>query len=46
MRIIEGRVGGLGPQSSWYCDDCGEWLEPQFTTCWQCGAARPAGPFA
>lgn len=27
-----------GPR--WQCD-CGEWLEPQFGACWNCGAARP-----
>jgi len=44
MRIIEGRAEPSGPRPHWCCDDCGEWLEPQFTTCWQCGAARPADP--
>jgi Putative prokaryotic signal transducing protein len=24
--------------ASWTCDQCGEVLEPQFTTCWRCGA--------
>lgn len=23
----------------WTCGQCGEQLEPQFTTCWRCGAA-------
>jgi Putative prokaryotic signal transducing protein len=23
----------------WTCNQCGEQLEPQFTTCWRCGAA-------
>jgi hypothetical protein len=23
----------------WTCGECGEQLEPQFTTCWRCGAA-------
>ena len=23
--------------ASWTCDQCGEVLEPQFTTCWRCG---------
>ena len=23
----------------WVCSQCGEELEPQFTTCWRCGAA-------
>ncbi len=25
----------------WVCGQCGEQLEPQFTTCWRCGAAHP-----
>ncbi|HEY6621053.1 MAG TPA: DUF2007 domain-containing protein [Steroidobacteraceae bacterium] len=24
----------------WVCSQCGEELEPQFTTCWRCGAAN------
>ncbi len=24
--------------SPWTCEQCGEQLEPQFTTCWRCGA--------
>jgi hypothetical protein len=27
------------PFESWTCAQCGEQLEPQFTTCWRCGAA-------
>lgn len=23
----------------WTCKECGEQLEPQFTSCWRCGAA-------
>ena len=26
----------------WQCTGCGEYSEPQFGSCWQCGAARPA----
>lgn len=26
---------------SWRCSSCGEWSEPQFGNCWQCGAAKP-----
>jgi hypothetical protein len=25
----------------WRCAECGEESEPQFGTCWQCGAERP-----
>lgn len=32
-----------GPAApSWTCTACGEWLEGQFTSCWQCGHERPA----
>ncbi|HMQ29564.1 MAG TPA: DUF2007 domain-containing protein [Chloroflexaceae bacterium] len=24
----------------WRCPGCGEYLEPQFTDCWNCGASR------
>ena len=26
----------------WICAQCGEQLEPQFTSCWRCGAGPPA----
>jgi hypothetical protein len=26
--------------SPWTCEDCGEELEAQFTSCWRCGHAR------
>lgn len=25
---------------NWRCEECGEQSEPQFGSCWQCGAAR------
>ena len=28
--------------ATWNCSQCGEQLEPQFTTCWRCGAAMSA----
>jgi hypothetical protein len=40
-RIIDG--GGLEPGLSlapWCCASCGEWSEPQFTLCWQCGGTK------
>lgn len=41
MRLIEGGRPGPGEAAShWCCESCLEWLEPQFTICWQCGAAR------
>lgn len=27
---------------NWRCAACGEQLEGQFTSCWNCGSARPA----
>ncbi len=26
--------------SAWVCKKCGETSEPQFTSCWKCGASR------
>ena len=26
---------------NWVCPACGETSEPQFTSCWKCGAAKP-----
>lgn len=28
-------------EPSWKCEQCGENSEPQFGSCWQCGATRP-----
>ena len=25
---------------NWLCPNCQEWIEPQFTECWQCGYSR------
>lgn len=27
----------------WRCLECGEMIEPQFTSCWQCGTERQSG---
>lgn len=35
--------GDAGSGRGWRCASCGERLESQFTQCWNCGAARPAG---
>jgi hypothetical protein len=37
LRELARPVGG----PSWRCAQCGEELEPQFDTCWACGAPRP-----
>ena len=40
MQIIEGWAEGSKLGAHWACPACGEWLEPQFSECWQCGQAR------
>ena len=37
LRALE-RAAKIPPGAAWTCPDCGETLEPQFTTCWRCGA--------
>ena len=37
LRALE-RAAKVPPGTAWICPDCGETLEPQFTTCWRCGA--------
>jgi hypothetical protein len=27
--------------NDWICKSCGETSEPQFTSCWKCGSAKP-----
>ncbi|OZI61787.1 putative signal transducing protein [Bordetella genomosp. 11] len=40
-RVIEGTWREPGQSwAQWCCVSCGEWSEPQFTLCWQCGAAK------
>jgi len=42
-RILEEWRGARpGKEDPWVCDYCGERLEGQFTTCWQCGKSRGA----
>ena len=43
--VDEYRRGGPAatqPQTDWICPKCGEILEGQFTTCWNCGTEKPA----
>ena len=41
MQIIDGRAETSAlNRSYWQCESCAEWLEPQFSECWQCGAVR------
>ena len=39
LRALE-RAANAPPGAPWTCGQCGELLEPQFTTCWRCGAAN------
>jgi hypothetical protein len=33
------RAAAAPSGAPWTCEQCGEQLEPQFTTCWRCGSA-------
>jgi hypothetical protein len=37
LRVLE-RAAAPTVGEPWVCDACGERLEPQFTSCWRCGA--------
>ncbi len=39
LGVFRNRHRQRGP--AWSCPQCNEWLEGQFTACWQCGAQRP-----
>jgi len=39
LEDFSGRKRNRGP--AWTCPNCREWLEGQFTACWNCGAERP-----
>jgi hypothetical protein len=34
------RAAAAPSGSPWICEECGEQLEAQFTSCWRCGHAR------
>lgn len=38
--IDQSRRGATSVAPNWHCPACEEWLEPQFATCWNCGASR------
>ena len=44
MRIVSRYEHGFGSHviigKLWCCPKCGELLDPQFTSCWQCGTNR------
>jgi hypothetical protein len=37
LKVLE-RAAAPIAGDPWICESCGERLEPQFTTCWRCGA--------
>jgi hypothetical protein len=39
--FLHGQGVGQGQGPGWNCPGCGEALEGQFTSCWQCGQERP-----
>jgi hypothetical protein len=45
LKILQGRLTepptGISADQSWKCSECGETVEPGFTTCWNCGAIGP-----
>jgi hypothetical protein len=41
LRALE-KASSAPSGADWICSQCGERLEPQFTTCWRCGAAVSA----
>ena len=42
-RVLE-ELAMASKGEAWRCDRCGETLEPQFATCWQCGKERDERP--
>jgi hypothetical protein len=43
LRALARAASGVAG-APWVCEECGEKLEPQFTTCWRCGHDRSALP--
>jgi hypothetical protein len=41
IAFLKGTLAGEPGAKSWQCPECGEFLEGQFTTCWNCGTPRP-----
>jgi hypothetical protein len=40
-QFLRGEDARAYAHERWCCTSCGETLEGQFTTCWNCGSARP-----
>lgn len=38
------KASGSVHGNDWVCPTCGETSEPQFSSCWKCGTARPGNP--
>lgn len=42
LEVIEGIKSAPSAEGgSWTCPECGEVLEPQFSSCWKCDAPKP-----
>lgn len=39
--IIEQVLTPTIEHKQWQCNQCGEWIESQFSECWKCNASRP-----
>ena len=42
LQFLNGDIEREARNRHWRCPQCGEALEGQFTSCWNCGIARPA----
>ena len=40
LAYSRGEMPSRAQGTAWQCPQCGEYLEPQFTACWQCGGLR------
>ena len=41
LRNRSSETDEVDERKSWWCSNCGETVEPQFTACWSCNANRP-----
>jgi len=41
LQILQGVLAEDVAGEPWRCPRCGEWSEPQFAECWQCGGPAP-----
>ena len=40
QRLLEESLADKTGLPRWCCDNCGEWVEGQFSLCWNCGKPR------